>query len=180
MTKFYLVVSRLFTAHLGLTALQHTHKLHWASKETNHFLRATLTKISYIKAFKINNIWIEIIRYIVILYEAQYLKIKTKGVLVSKRRKCREIAKCDLSKITETDHYSLSTSTKRQHFRTFNSYSISMVDYLTAKLAFYTKSGRRAVSVIVLKRAFCNFTFNILHLSELFFFSDVFYKEYYM
>ena len=71
-------------------------QLHWASKETYHFFKATLTKIHRIK---INHIWTQI-SYYSSPHEA-HLK-NQRVAFVKKREKCGEIAKGHFSKITET------------------------------------------------------------------------------
>ena len=74
--------------------------IHWASKETCHFFRATLTKIYNIKTY---HIYLDTVRW----KSSSWSTLeKSKGCSCHKGEKCGEIAKGCFSKITaETAHW---------------------------------------------------------------------------
>ena len=91
--------------------------VHWASKETSHFFRVTLTKIHNIK---MNHIWTQIsysspheahlkIQVVAMVKKEKYMRWNCKRSLFKNHRNC-----------------SLRTSTKGRLFRTFNSYSFNI------------------------------------------------------
>ena len=83
--------------------------IHWASKETYHFFRATLTKIHSIK---INHIWTQISFTALILLNKNIRN--TQDILASKRRKYGLITKGHFSKIAETAHRASSERAPRR------------------------------------------------------------------
>ena len=68
--------------------------VHWASKETYHFFRVTLTKIH---AVNMNNIWTLIMQ----ICQQAHPK-KTKVYISQRGDKCDEITRCQFQKIKET------------------------------------------------------------------------------
>ena len=91
-------------------------EVHWVSKETYHFFRATLTKIHCIK---INHIWTQI-SYSFSLWNTSE---KFKGLLLPKRRKMQW--NCQRSLFKNLRNCSLRTSAKGCLFRIFNSNSFN-------------------------------------------------------
>ena len=93
----------------------------WASKNTYHLFRGTLTKIHHIK---INNFW-TLISYSILWSTSE----KQKWCFCQQQEraaKCGEIAKCHFLKITETAN--LEHPRKATYFRTFNSYLFNFND----------------------------------------------------
>ena len=128
-------------------AVKHDVQIHWASKETYHFFRATLTKIHRIN---INHIWTQIsysfpheahLKNQMVASVKKEKNVKLQKVIFQKSHKL--LAEILLERPPSYSEHSIAI------------HSISKADYITAVLAiFHTQlcSGRRAVSTS------CDFT----------------------
>ena len=118
--------------------------IHWASKETYHFFRATRTKI---QSIKINHIWTQI------SYSSRHkAHLKNQRVAFAKKeKKCGEIAKGNFSKITETTRWEPPRKAAYSE-HSIARHSISKAGYVTAVLAIVCNELRAREA-----SSFCDF-----------------------
>ena len=134
-------------------------KIHWASKETCHFFRSTLTKIH---AIKITHIWTQAL---ILLNKKTW---KPQGLLVSKRRKMWW--NHERSFFENHKNYSPSELHGASPFRTFISYSFNfnggLCNCLTSFCLLRTPSPEGKHFLWFWKLTSCDFTAFFSFLSE--------------
>ena len=127
--------------------------MHWASKETYHFFRATLTKIHFIK---INHIKAQI------SYDSPYeAHLKNQRVAFAKTEKYAMNRRGSFVK--NQRKCSLRISTKGRLFRTFNGYSFNFNGgFRNRRILAFVRADLRAREVSSFcdfwKITFCDFT----------------------
>ena len=157
---------------IGLKVINVQAKIHWASKETYHFFRATLTKIHFIK---ISNIWAQISFNIPsweYLKNTRFSRIKKERTWLNHERPFFE------------NHRNCSPSELHggSLFRTFNSYSFNFNGGLrkccTGFCLLRTPSPRGKQFLWLLKLTSCDFIAFISSMIEVnFWFFNVLIKD---